>query len=149
MREFSSPDDELVRREVIASAQPAVLRGLVRHWPIVEAGRQSPSGVLETLRRFDNGTPVDAIMTRPEVDGPDVEVGDLLRWKQRESPPAGHHAADVVPLIQVGRSRDRVAHPDSRQNRVVENREVILRGEARQAIPDQRALHGHRGCVRK
>ena len=69
MREFASPDDELVRREVIASGQPAVLRGLVRHWPIVEAGAQSPAGVLESLRRLDNGTPVDAIMTPPEVQG--------------------------------------------------------------------------------
>ncbi len=69
MREIESPDDELIRREVIASAQPAVLRGLVRHWPIVEAGRTSATGVIDTLRRFDNGTPVDAIMTRPEVEG--------------------------------------------------------------------------------
>jgi hypothetical protein len=69
MREFSSPDDEAIRREVIASPQPAVLRGLVKHWPIVEAGANSPTAVLDTLRRFDNGTPVDAIMTPPDVEG--------------------------------------------------------------------------------
>jgi cupin-like protein len=69
MREFLSPGDEVIRREVIASAQPAVLRGLVKHWPIVEAGAKSSSAVFESLRRFDNGTPVDAIMTPPEVEG--------------------------------------------------------------------------------
>ena len=69
MREWSSPNDEIVRGEVIASGQPAVLRGFVRHWPIVEAGARSPTGVLDSLRRFDNGTPVDAIMTPPEVQG--------------------------------------------------------------------------------
>jgi hypothetical protein len=69
MRELSSPDDEIVRREVIASARPAVLRGFVRQWPIVAAGGQGPHGVLDSLRRFDNGTPVDAIMTPPEVEG--------------------------------------------------------------------------------
>ena len=69
MREWSSPNDEIVRREVVASGQPAVLRGFVRHWPVVEAGAKSPTGVLDSLRRFDNGTPVDAIMTPPEVEG--------------------------------------------------------------------------------
>jgi hypothetical protein len=69
MRELSSPDDEVVRREVFASGQPAVLRGFIRHWPIVAAGAKSPTMLLEALSRFDNGTPVDAIMTPPEVEG--------------------------------------------------------------------------------
>lgn len=69
LRELSSPDDESVRREVFASGQPAVLRGFVRHWPIVEAGAKSPLAVFEALRRFDSGTPVDAIMTPPEIKG--------------------------------------------------------------------------------
>jgi hypothetical protein len=69
MRELSSPDDETVRREVFTSGQPAVLRGFVRHWPIVEASAKSATAVLDSLRRFDNGTPVDAIMTPPEVEG--------------------------------------------------------------------------------
>jgi cupin-like protein len=69
MRELSQPDDDTVRRDVFASGRPAVLRGFVRHWPIIEAATKSPSAVLEALRRFDNGTPVDAIMTPPEVAG--------------------------------------------------------------------------------
>jgi hypothetical protein len=69
MGELALPDDETVRREVIASGQPAVLRGFVSHWPIVAAGQNDSRSVLESLRRFDNGTPVDAIMTPPEVAG--------------------------------------------------------------------------------
>lgn len=69
MREFSSPEDEVIRRDVIASGQPAVLRGYVRHWPIVQAAAKSSWAVLETLRRFDNCAPVDAIMTPPEAKG--------------------------------------------------------------------------------
>jgi cupin-like protein len=69
MREFTAPDDESIRREVIASGQPAVLRGLVREWPIVQAGQRSAAAVIEALRRFDDGTAVDAIMTPPEVAG--------------------------------------------------------------------------------
>lgn len=68
IREFAAFDDR-IQREVIASAQPAVLRGLVRDWPAVAAGRQSPTTLVEYLRRFDNGRPVDAIMSPPEVEG--------------------------------------------------------------------------------
>jgi hypothetical protein len=69
IREFSTPDDEVIRREVLASARPAVLRGLVNAWPAVGVGRRSPAAVVEYLRRFDNGALVDAIMTPPEVGG--------------------------------------------------------------------------------
>jgi hypothetical protein len=69
IREFSTLDDEAIRREVLASARPAVLRGLVNAWPAVGVGRRSPAAVVEYLRRFDNGGLVDAIMTPPEVGG--------------------------------------------------------------------------------
>ena len=54
---------------MIASAQPAVLRGLVRDWPAVAAGRRSALAGAEYLRRFDNGHPVDAIMTPADIQG--------------------------------------------------------------------------------
>jgi hypothetical protein len=69
IREFRNPDDDTIRREVFASGVPAVLRGLAREWPAVAAGRGGGAVVLEYLRRFDNGKPVDAIMTPPEVAG--------------------------------------------------------------------------------
>jgi hypothetical protein len=69
LREFEALDDEAIRRDVLASARPAVLRGLVATWPIVSTAARSSVAVVEALRRFDNGTPVDAIMTPPEVGG--------------------------------------------------------------------------------
>jgi hypothetical protein len=68
MREWLALGDETLRREVIPSGRPAVLRGFVKHWPAVAAAK-SPASALEYLRRFDSGTPVDAIMTPPEVEG--------------------------------------------------------------------------------
>jgi hypothetical protein len=67
IREFSTLDDDVIRREVIGSGQPAVLRGLVSRWPAVNV--KAPAAVVEYLRRFDSGAPVDAIMTPPEVGG--------------------------------------------------------------------------------
>lgn len=68
IRELLAPD-EGVWLEMIASAQPAVLRGLVRDWPAVAVGRRSAAATVEYLRRFDNGHPVDAIMTPAEIQG--------------------------------------------------------------------------------
>jgi len=67
--EVTEPDDEFVRREVFASQHPAVLRGLVSDWPAVVQGLKSAADVVEYLRKRDNGTPVDAVMTPPEVEG--------------------------------------------------------------------------------
>ena len=67
IREFHASDDELVRREVFGSGKPAVLRGFVSRWPAVNI--RSPVALVEYLQRFDSGTPVDAVMTPPEVGG--------------------------------------------------------------------------------
>jgi hypothetical protein len=67
--EFSMPDESAFRREIESSERPAILRGLVNSWPVVEVSSRSPSAVIEYLRRFDSGSPVDAIMTLPEFEG--------------------------------------------------------------------------------
>src|SRR5579872_4834963 len=69
IRELISPDEETLRRDVLPSGRPAVLRQLVAGWPAVLSGRRGPSALLEYLRRFDIGAPVDAIMTPPEAEG--------------------------------------------------------------------------------
>jgi hypothetical protein len=67
MREFGRLDDDSIRREVIGSGRPAVLRGLVDGWPAVRKGRESAAALAAYLRGFDNGAPVDAIMTPPDA----------------------------------------------------------------------------------
>jgi len=69
IRELETRDTELIRREVLTSWQPAVLRGLVGNWRSVTLGRSSPPAIVDYLRRLDNGTPVDAVMTPPGVEG--------------------------------------------------------------------------------
>jgi hypothetical protein len=69
VREFMELDAAGIRREVLESGRPAVLRGLVGNWPAVAAGRRGAAALVDYLRRFDQGAPVDAIMTPPEVEG--------------------------------------------------------------------------------
>lgn len=67
IREFHTSDDRLIRAEVFGSGVPAVLRGFVSSWPAVKI--RSSAALVEYLRRFDSGAPVDAVMTPPEVEG--------------------------------------------------------------------------------
>ena len=69
IREFPGRDDAAFLSELVASGRPAVLRGLIEHWPSVREARISPVAEVSYLRRFDSGAPVDAIMTPPEVAG--------------------------------------------------------------------------------
>jgi hypothetical protein len=107
IREFPASDAAAIRREVFGAGEPRVLRGLVRDWPAVAAGRASPAALVQYLGRFDSGKPVDAIMTPPEVEGrifyndtvtgfnflrnrlPIAQVAEqVLRYSAFERPPA-------------------------------------------------------------
>jgi hypothetical protein len=67
--EVAGCDHAEVRREVLSRARPAVLQGLVSHWPAVHRGRASPQEILGYLQRFDNGSPVNVILIPPEAGG--------------------------------------------------------------------------------
>ena len=69
IRELDSRDLGLLRREVVGSGEPAVLRGLVSDWPAVTAARGSAPALIAYLRELDSGAPVDAVMTAPEFEG--------------------------------------------------------------------------------
>ncbi len=53
---------------LLRSTQPVVLRGLVRHWPIV-ACATTPARVDAYLRRFYRDATVTAMLGAPEIDG--------------------------------------------------------------------------------
>jgi hypothetical protein len=67
--EFTPREDEVIRNELFDSGRPAVLRGFVNNWPSVNAARHSAPMLVEYLRRFDRGHPVDALLTPPEIEG--------------------------------------------------------------------------------
>jgi hypothetical protein len=48
---------------------PVVVRGLVGHWPVVDAGRQSPAALASYLRSLDQNLPVRVFVGSPEIEG--------------------------------------------------------------------------------
>jgi len=69
IRELDARDARLIREEVLASGEPAVLRGMVSEWPATAAARRSAADLVAYLRQLDSGVGVDAIMTPPEIEG--------------------------------------------------------------------------------
>jgi len=69
MDEWQSADREVFENEIFPANRPAVMRGLLRNWPAVQAGRQSPTSVVNYLKRFDTGGTVNSFVGRPEIKG--------------------------------------------------------------------------------
>jgi hypothetical protein len=67
--EWKEPDEAAFREEVLSRYRPAVLRGVVRRWPAVQAALASAAGLADYLASFDNGHPVDAILMPPQAGG--------------------------------------------------------------------------------
>lgn len=69
VRELHGVTPERFAAEVAGGYEPVVLRGLVAHWPAVAAGRGSPRGMAEYLRRFDGGLPTEVMVGAPTIGG--------------------------------------------------------------------------------
>jgi hypothetical protein len=61
--------DEFPLDELVAYGQPAVLQGVVRHWPVVRAGLKSTQEAMNYLRSFYNGKPVGYSYGEPHIAG--------------------------------------------------------------------------------
>jgi hypothetical protein len=69
IEEWQGVDRAVFENEILPANRPAVLRGLVRDWPAVQAGLQSPGSVVDYLKRFDSGAAVTAMVGAPEIHG--------------------------------------------------------------------------------
>lgn len=63
--------------EVVPAYRPVVLRGLVRHWPAVAAGRDGPAAMAAYIRRFDGGLPASIMVAAPQERGRFFYTPDL------------------------------------------------------------------------
>ena len=67
--EWHHVDERIFNEEIPTQYRPAVLRGFVKQWPVVQHALRSPESVCQYLKTFDSGSVVNAIMTAPEVRG--------------------------------------------------------------------------------
>jgi hypothetical protein len=55
--------------DLMAAQRPAILKGVVRDWPLVGAGLESPASAIGYLKSFYRGKPVIGFAGRPEIRG--------------------------------------------------------------------------------
>jgi hypothetical protein len=63
-----APDRETFLRDIVGSCRPVVLRGLVSHWPVVQAAR-TEGGLLAYLAAMASPTPIGIFVGPPEISG--------------------------------------------------------------------------------
>lgn len=85
---------------LVSAGQPAILRGFVQGWPVVQAAAQSRQALIAYLRRLDCGTPVDALMTPPAAHG---------RIAYNEAFDGFNFVRNRLPVTQVAEQVDRYA----------------------------------------
>jgi hypothetical protein len=67
--EWRNVDRRTLRDEIIPRDRPAVLKGLVEHWPIVRAGAQSDAALFDYIRQRDQGRPIRILVGQPDIKG--------------------------------------------------------------------------------
>lgn len=67
--EWQNVDRRVFENEIFPANRPAVLRGVVRDWPAVQAGLRSPAQLGDYLKRHDSGGAAHAIVGPPHIDG--------------------------------------------------------------------------------
>jgi hypothetical protein len=69
VREVAGVSPRALPDELLKSTQPAVLRGLVKDWPVARAGMESGQVASSYLRRFYRDATVGAFLGAPEIGG--------------------------------------------------------------------------------
>jgi len=67
--QWQDVDLTTLRGDIIPRDRPAVMKGLVKHWPIVRASLKSPEALLDYVRARDLGRPVRVLLGQPDIKG--------------------------------------------------------------------------------
>ncbi len=69
VREIACDRSTVLTDALLRSTEPVILRGLVTHWPVVQAGLASAGGAADYLRGFYRDATVVAFLGAPEFEG--------------------------------------------------------------------------------
>lgn len=67
--EWRNVDLKTLRGEIIPRHRPAVLKGLVKDWPMVRASARSDSALYEYIRTRDQNRPIRILIGNPDIKG--------------------------------------------------------------------------------
>jgi hypothetical protein len=127
VREWRDVSAATFRAQIFPANQPALMRGAVRLWPAVAAGRESPVAMANYLRGYDIGASVDTMHGDASIGGRffyneqltgfnferrsdriSASLDRLLELTAMPAPPSLYVGASPVPASLPGFSRDNV-----------------------------------------
>lgn len=94
IEEYRGTDQALRFDDLVNHDRPLVIRGLVRDWPIVATAGRSDTDFATELARFDNGTPVDALLMAPQEQGIVGYNADLSAFNYE------HHRVSITQVLK-------------------------------------------------
>jgi hypothetical protein len=77
VREWRDTDLATFKNEIIPLNEPAVLRGLLKGWPAVQAGSKSNRALCDYIEKFDSGRPVETLCGDASIEGRFFYTDDL------------------------------------------------------------------------
>ena len=98
IEERAGADRATLKSELVSAYRPVVLRGLVRHWPAVQAALRSDAEVGTYLAGFDRGAAVEAFVGSPEMNGRFFYRDDMSFNFERRRGPFGDVLRDILAL---------------------------------------------------
>ena len=61
--------DRIPFADLLEAGQPAILKGVAKHWPLVRAGLQAPEAAIDYLKRFTGPKPITVFTGAPAIAG--------------------------------------------------------------------------------
>lgn len=114
-REINIDQPGLIPDGVLSGDEPLILRGLVSHWPLLQAGQQSAETAADYLRQHYNGRPTQVYRGAPGLNGRyfydetatrlnfDISMGQvdevltqILDWQSLQQPPSVYIASNLI-----------------------------------------------------
>jgi hypothetical protein len=93
---------QIFEEEILAAGQPVVLKGLVTHWPVVHAARQSNQMLGAYLKHHDSGAPVETFVGQPQMKGRYFYNEDMSGFNYEKGKTALSHIVDQLLLTADG-----------------------------------------------
>lgn len=91
---------EVFRDEILPGAQPVLMKGFIGHWPAVEAARTSNEAIIDYVKGFDRGQPVETIFGSPEIAGKFFYNDDLTGLNFTKRPAIISDSLDAVARLR-------------------------------------------------
>jgi hypothetical protein len=88
VREWRDLDLATFKNDILPRNEPAVLKGLLKNWPAVQAGLNSDRALCDYIKKFDAGRPVETLLGDPSIEGRffynnDLSSVNFLRRSER------------------------------------------------------------------